>query len=118
MAERKKAFETATDTYLTTLQKVDVGLKRQIWGLEEADIIIEKKARETQELQSGPGAKPEKDLEGGTGKLDIGWLNSRSGKVGRDNEAELWAKAGKFLESLGDKEGSDEKENGNQNTRS
>lgn len=32
------------------------------------------------------------------GKLDIGWLNSRSGRVGRDMEAELWEKARIFLE--------------------
>ena len=32
--------------------------------------------------------------------LDVGWLNSRSGKVGRDMEAELWAKARAFLEGL------------------
>lgn len=32
--------------------------------------------------------------------LDVGWLNSRSGKVGRDMEAELWAKARGFLEAL------------------
>ena len=46
------------------------------------------------------GEKPEKEIEGGTGKLDIGWLNSRSGKVGRDNEAELWKKARTFLEGI------------------
>jgi Mediator complex protein len=39
--------------------------------------------------------------DGGMGKLDIGWLNSRSGRVGRDMEAELWEKARTFLEGLG-----------------
>jgi hypothetical protein len=34
------------------------------------------------------------------GKLDIGWLNSRSGRVERDMEAELWEKARTFLERL------------------
>jgi hypothetical protein len=38
--------------------------------------------------------------DGGMGKLDIGWLNSRSGRVGRDMEAELWEKARTFLEGL------------------
>ncbi len=37
---------------------------------------------------------------GSMGKLDIGWLNSRSGRVGRDMEAELWEKARVFLEGL------------------
>jgi hypothetical protein len=30
----------------------------------------------------------------------VGWLNSRSGKVGRDMEAELWSKAKSFLETV------------------
>ncbi len=38
--------------------------------------------------------------DGRMGKLDIGWLNSRSGRVGRDMEAELWGKARTFLEGL------------------
>jgi Mediator complex protein len=38
--------------------------------------------------------------DGGMGKLDIGWLNSRSGRVERDMEAELWEKARTFLEGL------------------
>lgn len=66
-------------------------------GLEEANIIIEKKRREAPETG---GSGKEQDLENGTGKLDIGWLNTRSAKVGRDNEAELWAKARKFLENV------------------
>ena len=98
VSARKQEFEQATNNYLTTLQTVDVGLKRQIWGLEEAGIIVEKKVRETQEPRTGE--KIEKEIEGGTGKLDIGWLNSRSGKVGRDNEAELWKKAREFLEGI------------------
>lgn len=68
-------------------------------GLEEANIIIEKKKKDVAEPKIG-GSVKERDFEGGTGKLDIGWLNSRSGKVGRDNEAELWAKARKFLEGV------------------
>jgi hypothetical protein len=46
------------------------------------------------------------------GKLDIGWLNSRSGRVGRDMEAELWERAKGFLEGLekGENNGTDEKD--------
>jgi len=32
--------------------------------------------------------------------LDIGWLNSRSGRVEKELEAELWTKANLFLEEL------------------
>jgi hypothetical protein len=38
--------------------------------------------------------------ENGIGHLDIGFLNSRSGRVGRDFEAELWTKTRGFLEDL------------------
>lgn len=42
------------------------------------------------------------------GKMDIGFLNTRSGRVGRDMEAELWEKARSFLEDLeGGKPGGD-----------
>ena len=64
---------------------------------------MEKKVKEAQEPKIGD--KPEKEIEGGTGKLDIGWLNSRSGKVARDNEAELWRKARAFLEGINMEEG-------------
>jgi hypothetical protein len=112
VAGRKEAFKSATDNYLSTLHSVDLRLRRQIWGLEEADIIIDKKTKDSQQPKIGGDGKPEKDFEGGTGKLDIGWLNSRSGKVGRDNEAELWAKARTFLEGVNEDLGTDEKADG------
>ncbi|KAG0646825.1 hypothetical protein D0Z07_6389 [Hyphodiscus hymeniophilus] len=112
VADRKQAFEKATDSYLSTLHSVDLGLRRQLWGLEEAEIIIEKKTKDSHDSRSGGDGKLEKGLEGGTGKLDIGWLNSRSGKVGRDNEAELWVKAKIFLEGVNEKLREDEKADG------
>lgn len=66
-----------------------------------------------------PGQKPKNDTaaesnigENGMGKLDIGFLNSRSGRVGRDMEAELWERSRKFLEGLekGKSDGNGEKE--------
>lgn len=35
--------------------------------------------------------------------VDVGWLNSRSGKVGVDYEADLWAKARRILEEAENK---------------
>jgi len=105
--ERKKAFESASNSYLKTLQTVDVGLRRQIYGLEEADILTLEKSKKAKEGHDGPTgfgkAAPMAEptiADGGMGKLDIGWLNSRSGRVGRDMEAELWEKAKMFLEGL------------------
>lgn len=54
-------------------------------------------------------AEPETEEEGDKGKqapetksgaIDVGWLNTRSNKVGRDMEAELWEKARNFLDDL------------------
>lgn len=114
-----------SNTYLKTLQSVDVRLRRQIYGLEEAKIIpavlskIQKKAthgfvkdmedglseaqkkKKREEEEAKDEARAQLHLhEGGMGKLDVGWLNSRSGKVGRDMEAELWKKTRKFLEDI------------------
>jgi hypothetical protein len=92
---------------------VDVGLRRQIYGLEEADILPAERTKNAKEGREGfaglgkPAPVAETTIaDGGMGKLDIGWLNSRSGRVGRDMEAELWEKARTFLEGL-DKEKSD-----------
>ncbi|CZS93640.1 hypothetical protein WAI453_001147 [Rhynchosporium graminicola] len=105
--DRKEAFQKESESYLTTLQKVDVILRRNIYGLEEANIIpADKKKRKEAAASHVTGLKPVPEIEtgggdvGSLGKLDIGWLNSRSGRVGRDMEAELWEKAKGFLEGL------------------
>jgi len=58
---------------------------------------------EEEQRRLGAIGKPEeKDIvsvnEGAMGKLDLGWLNSRAGRVDRAMEAELWSKARAFLE--------------------
>ncbi|KAL3419579.1 mediator complex protein [Phlyctema vagabunda] len=106
-SDRREAFQDASNSYLKTLQSVDVNLRRQILGLEEANIIPPDKVKpksvagKSAESQ-GSIASVDKAIvtEGTMGKLDIGWLNTRSGRVGRDMEAELWAKAKTFLEGL------------------
>lgn len=87
----------ATNGFLEKLQKIDIGMKRQIYGLEEANIISADKPKMggARQGDSNSGA-------GSVGKLDIGWLNSRSGRVGRDHEAELWAKSLEFLKRIED----------------
>ncbi|TVY42510.1 hypothetical protein LSUB1_G003881 [Lachnellula subtilissima] len=111
-SSRRTAFQSASESYLKTLQKADISLKRQIWGLEEADIIPAEKAKgkegkEGKDMFAMGGARVGGDVkegrveEGGMGKLDIGWLNSRGGRVERDMEAELWGRARVFLEGDG-----------------
>ena len=88
------AFKNAMDAFLSTLHSVDVRLKRQILGLEEAGIVS---------LKENKGAVSlDPNGVGGIGNLDVGWLNSRSNKVERDMEAELWTKARTHLEAVAD----------------
>lgn len=99
---QKEAFRSATDSFLTTLHDIDVRMKRQIMALEEAGII-----NLTSTTRQGPNATAQASLrpngQGTVGNLDVGWLNSRSTKVERDMEAELWGRAKKLLEKEGDK---------------
>ena len=110
---------------MKTLQSVHVGLTRSIWGLEEADIIPAQKVKARVmtakknvgsmavrvEPKNAPTSSEAQRVEGGMGKLDIGWLNSRSGRVERDMEAELWEKARHFLEE--GQSGNQERNTGN-----
>lgn len=82
--QRKKTFAKATSDYFGALSYVDIHLRREIYALEEANII--------------PADIP-KDT-GATGNLDIGWLNSRNDKVGTDMRAELWSQAKEILDVI------------------
>ncbi len=93
----RQSFNDATNTYLDGLHSVDVRLKRQIYGLHEAGIIAMAKDSTSRLDRQNPDTSR---ITGDNGTLDVGWLNSRSGKVGRDMEAELWANARTFLEEL------------------
>lgn len=103
------------NAFMSTLHSVDVRLKRQIWGLEEAGVItLKSAAREGAGGANGSAAgggssaagatavktNLEPDGVGKVGGLDVGWLNARSSKVERDMEAELWTGMRKHLESV------------------
>lgn len=117
--EQKKDFTAATTKYFSLLSSIDVRLRRQIYALEEAEIIpAETASKDTQTTQIESLAIP--DFEGapnmpsakqtgtskhtskgtGQGNLDVGWLNSRNDNVGKEMEAELWAKAKAFVDTL------------------
>ncbi|OLN89782.1 hypothetical protein CCHL11_09507 [Colletotrichum chlorophyti] len=103
--QQKQTFKTSMDSLLTTLHNVDVHMKRQILGLEEAGIIklrgdAEKGRQVVMNEDAKIVARPSLEPNGvGTiGNLDVGWLNSRNNKVERDMEAELWSKMREFLE--------------------
>lgn len=121
--ERLDAFKTAMNSFMKTLHSVDVRLKRQIWALEEAGIITIKGADRREQgaeaaalAGSGGAAGPGAAAPGGVGSstkgslepngigqmgtLDVGWLNSRSNKVERVMESELWTGARQHLEGI------------------
>lgn len=115
--QQKQTFKSSMDSLLSTLHTVDVHMKRQIMGLEEAGIIkLRNDAEKGRQVVMNEDAKivarPSLEPNGvGTiGNLDVGWLNSRNNKVERDMEAELWAKMRQFLEKYHEqeKEGSGE----------
>ncbi|OAQ66360.1 mediator complex, subunit Med11 [Pochonia chlamydosporia 170] len=94
---QKEAFKSATDSFLTTLHSIDVRMKRQIMALEEAGIV-----NLSNTPRQGPNGATKASLQpngvGTVGNLDVGWLNSRSTRVERDMEAELWQEAKEFLQ--------------------
>lgn len=96
--EQTQAFQDNMEKFLSTLHSVNVRLKRQIWGLEEAGILKDKPKDD--EGSAGPRPMLEPNGLGMIGNLDVGWLNSRSNQVEREMEAELWTKAREHLETL------------------
>ncbi|KAF3770930.1 hypothetical protein M406DRAFT_248997 [Cryphonectria parasitica EP155] len=97
--DQTQAFQENMDKFLTTLHAVDVRMKRQIFGLEEAGILTLDKAKPKDE-EGGARQSLEPNGLGMVGDLDVGWLNSRSTKVDREMEAELWTKTRQHLENI------------------
>ena len=110
--------------YLSLLSSIDSRLQQQIFALAEADILpSESGPREYQaDLHSSRGAratpnpllpkladsKSDSASGSGLGTLDVGWLNSRNDNVGKEMEAELWAKALDLSTILGEAQENEE----------
>ncbi|ROT35558.1 hypothetical protein SODALDRAFT_328921 [Sodiomyces alkalinus F11] len=107
--QQTESFRRSMDGLLETLHNVDVHMKRQILGLEEARIIRLRQDTKVMNEDARIVAKPslEPNGVGSIGNLDVGWLNSRNSKVERDMEAELWGNMKKYLEEYN--EGHEEK---------
>lgn len=105
---RKELFAFSANRFISTLQSIDIQLQRSIIGLEEAEITVPGRAKKDvkQDVSGGAGGgnqrRPPEEL--GLSNLDVGWFNSRSGCVGREMEAELWAKAKILLDELNDED--------------
>lgn len=117
--EQKESFTAATSQYFTLLSSIDVRLRRQIYALEEADIIpAEAASKDSQSSAAVPsafaalgnmptapvskqvGGSKSAITGGGLGSLDVGWLNSRNDNVGKEMQAELWEEAQQYVEKL------------------
>ena len=96
---------------------MDVSLRRQIYALEEADILpaeaISKEPPKSQVIPSAAQVNPlnasASKIGGGTkgviaggglGNFDVGWLNSRNDNVGKEMNAQLWGEAEGFVSNL------------------
>ncbi|KAK8062209.1 mediator complex protein [Apiospora hydei] len=86
-------FKESMDQFVRTLRSVDVRIKRQIGGMEEEGIVNLSGGDKSGE-QKSKSLQP--DGHGRIGGVDAGWLNSRSNKVERDMETEIWGE----IESL------------------
>jgi hypothetical protein len=96
-ATARAAFTAATETYFSTLSSIEVRLRRQVYALEEANLIRpgdERDSRRGRALggDSGPSRV-------GGGPLDPSWLNARaSEKVDAGMKRELLSQARGFVE--------------------
>lgn len=117
----QKSFESKTVDYTVIAQSVTARLRRQIYALEEANIIPRRVLKPQAVVKSQPAPRqsyrpgqavvaqrqdpPMVVTNSGLGKLDVGYLNSRSDTVGKQKEAELWAQARKLMEDMANGDG-------------
>lgn len=112
------SFAAHTSAFYEKIQAVSARLRRQIYALQEADIIVgDPQLLEAHNLvappmpasSARPGAPGQMQLKadppmaitnGGLGNFDVAWLNSRRDMVGKTKEQELLAQARERLESL------------------
>ena len=115
--QQREPFTATTSQYFTLLSSVDVNLRRQIYALEEAEILpAEAVIKEPPTSLAAPlvaqanspnssssrtvGGNKGVITGGGLGNLDVGWLNSRNDNVGKEMKSELWGEAGEFVHKL------------------
>ncbi|EAW08423.1 mediator of RNA polymerase II transcription subunit 11 [Aspergillus clavatus NRRL 1] len=97
LESHKARFREATSQYFALLSSIDVRLRRQVYALEEANILAPESTSRAGDL-AGAGSAA---ATGASNPLDVSWLNSRKDTVGKDKEAELWAAARGFVEQVG-----------------
>jgi hypothetical protein len=103
----RSAFSEAASTYFSTLSSIEVRLRRQVYALEEAELIKpgdEKDTRRGRALGGDSGT-----TRVGGGLLDPSWLNARaSDSVGAGMKKELLGRAREFVQRLNEEEAATE----------
>ena len=108
MEEQRKGFSAATRDYFGRLSSIDTKLRKQIYALEDAEIIPAeatiRSATASQKTSAGLVAlkggfakgntadKP-KNVGATLGNLDVGWLNSSNDSMKQKMKRELWEAA-------------------------
>ncbi|EXJ93543.1 hypothetical protein A1O1_01935 [Capronia coronata CBS 617.96] len=93
----RSAFTAAAEAYFSNLSSIEVRLRRQVYALEEAELIRPGNERDTRRGRT-LGGDSELPRVGG-GPLDPSWLNARAtDKVGASMRQELLAQARDFVE--------------------
>ena len=110
--DQRDKFSAATRDYFGLLSSIDTKLRKEIYALEEAEIVPAEAAarnvtsRQTRSAElnaSTGGGAPSKtaDKPRNTGatlrNLDVGWLNSQSDSMKDKMEADLWKAAQSHL---------------------
>ncbi|KIW92729.1 uncharacterized protein Z519_06577 [Cladophialophora bantiana CBS 173.52] len=92
----RAAFSAAAETYFSTLSSIEVQLRRQVYALEEAELI---RPGDDRDARRGRALGGDSNLTRvGGGPLDPSWLNARaSDKVGAGMKRELLAQAKEFV---------------------
>ena len=101
--QQKQSFATAASSYFALLSSLDVRLRRQIYALGEAEILFGEASNKMIHSNLSAPLGPNRTGKGaatggGLGNLDVGWLNSRNGHVGKKKDAELWEEAQRCVE--------------------
>lgn len=95
--EGLQTFQDSMDQFIKTLRSVDVRMKRQIMGLDEAGII----SLPDQDGDGDPKSKTLKpDGHGKVAGFDVGWLNGRTEQVERAMEAQIWDEVHDYMTTM------------------
>lgn len=92
---QEKIFQRASSTYFATLSSIEVGLKRQVYALEEAGLI---QPGEERDAKKGKAVLERPVTGAGVGQLDSSWLNAMANNGVQDGlQREILKEAKEFL---------------------